>query len=715
MQTPMAVKVRTPNTTFVQRDVHATREMLRFFSDTFSACGIPFWLEAGTALAAYRDGAIFPWEHDVDVATWMDHQEGIRRAIDVFRAHGWSVRVQKGFPYLDNIVQITVPTGPDGHEPFPNHFDLYVYRRVGDEALMRWIHQPTGFASVIQKKLIWYAKAFALPRKRKAEWFRRIPLFVRLFVFRTVLLALVRTGRCRYHAHPKRFFEELKTISFYGVPFYIPKDTEAFLARRYGPGWNQADPEFNASGKWRSSLARPERALRLLPMPEIDLSWQSENASRFEQGMALVQHAVRCAHPSAFMYSVVRVEGDRLVVGEHSYDVSNGIRLLSFGKAGSSMAEAFVRRIGVEHIRDGVVIAPSTDGSDLLRVPRVTMMQSTHPFVSEQSVEAGARALAFADTCTANDVVVCLVSGGGSALLASPVEGVSMEEKTAFIRLCMVHGIAERELNIVRQGLSRVKGGQLARRIAPARIVNIILSDDRSHRVEANASGPTVPHHVEQSAQTILKKSGLWLKTPPKIQRALSGAKPLSASDLSDVDIHMQVIRGREIALSALEEAAVRVGFESVHVCPTFFHEMTHGGVDEVASVLGREIRAFAQKAKRGRHAFLAHGEVMIRVASEGMGGRCQHLAATMIDELKTMPHFTFIAFASDGCDFVHGVHGAWISDETVGRLRTLGIDHRDALARTATHDLHNALGTLLLGDYTGTNVNDLYLCIIDR
>lgn len=696
-------------------DTAVIAKHLRVFSRILTEAKVPFWLEAGTALAAYRDGAIFPWEHDVDVATWMDHQEEIRVAIDLFRAHGWSVRVQKGFPYLDNIVQMTVPTGSDGRELFPNQFDLYVYRRVGDEALMRWIHQPTGFASGIQKKLIWYAKAFAMARGQKARFAGRIPSALRLFVFRTVLWTLVLTGRCRYHAHPKRFFEELKTISFYGVPFRIPKDTEAFLARRYGPGWNQADPEFNASGKWRSSLARPERALRLLPAPNIDPSWQSESASRFEQAMTLVQHAVRSAHPSAFMQDAVRVEGDRLVVGERSYELSNGLRLLSFGKAGSSMAEAFVRRVGAEHIRDGVVVAPSTDGSDLLRVSGITMMQSTHPFVSERSVEAGARVLAFADTCTAHDVVVCLVSGGGSALLASPVEGVNVEEKTAFIRLGMAHGIAERELNVVRQGLSRVKGGQLARRLAPARIVNIILSDERAHRVEANASGPTVPHRVEQSAQTILEKSGLWLQTPPNIRRALSGAKPLSASDLSDVDIHTQVIRGREIALAALESAVVREGFKSVHVCPTFFHEMTHGGVDEVASILGREIRAFAQTVKRGRHAFLAHGEVMIRADAGGRGGRCQHLSAAMIDELKTMPNFTFMVFATDGCDFMHGVHGAWISDETVGRLRALGIDHHDALARTATHDLHKALGTLLLGDYTGTNVNDLYLCIIDR
>ncbi|MDO8505541.1 MAG: LicD family protein [bacterium] len=258
----------------MEKDFLEIQKNLRDFSDLLHSCGVEFWLEAGSALAAYRDGKIFPWEHDVDVGVWYEELDKIMCAVEKLRAQGYRVRVQKDFPYIDNIIQVYAPSLSDGREALPNQYDIYLYREWKDNAVMRWIHQPSGHFAKIRKIVFWSAKDFVSENLQRVvgwkKFVRSVPRSLRRFWFILVLRAHIATGHCIYHVHPLHFFRKLKTIEFYDVSFKIPADTEAFLAHRYGPNWRNPDPQFNQAGRWKKSEARKEMRLNCLPMPKLD-------------------------------------------------------------------------------------------------------------------------------------------------------------------------------------------------------------------------------------------------------------------------------------------------------------------------------------------------------------------------------------------------------------------------------------------------------------
>lgn len=255
-----------------------TQENLKVVSDILDSCGVVFWLEAGSALAAYRDGNIFPWEHDVDLATWYDDLDKVMNAVKKFIKKGYKVRIQKGFPYIDNIIQIYAPDFPDGEKPFPDQFDIYIYRKRDDYALMRWIHSPTGLFAKLQKRIIFASNALTYRKYDNKKAYYRvlslIPFGIRKLLFRIFLGIYIKQGKCIYHIHPVKYFQELKTIDFYGVPFKIPGDTEGFLAHRYGPNWRNPDKSFNASGKWKKMSSRKEMRFSVIEFPPLDFEMQ---------------------------------------------------------------------------------------------------------------------------------------------------------------------------------------------------------------------------------------------------------------------------------------------------------------------------------------------------------------------------------------------------------------------------------------------------------
>ncbi|MDO8505542.1 MAG: DUF4147 domain-containing protein [bacterium] len=430
----------------------------------------------------------------------------------------------------------------------------------------------------------------------------------------------------------------------------------------------------------------------------------------------IAREGIKAAHPLRLVPQYIKVEGNILHVTGRQYDISRGIKFLAFGKAALSMSEALVECVGASFIRGGIVVAPEISKTNLTQyAPRIELIQSTHPFVSETSLAAGKRVLAFADACTKEDVVVCLVSGGGSALVAHPVDGISFEEKVEFINNLMGRGIAEREVNVIRKGLSAIKGGKLAARLAPALIINMILSDERTHQEEANASGPTVPNNATTIPRVILEEAGLWDAVSVRMKNVLEQSRPLNAQDLARVDIYTCTIKGREAALAGMEDVARKMGFNSVTVDMMFFHEMTHGSVDGVAGMLGNNYRSMWDSAKPGTHVALGYGEIIVKAKKGSQGGRCQHLAALMLNELKEMPTFEFAAIASDGCDFVHGIQGAVINNKTVQQIAHEQIDYFSFIKSTQTYELHRHLRSLVKGGYTGTNVNDLYVFIFQK
>lgn len=428
--------------------------------------------------------------------------------------------------------------------------------------------------------------------------------------------------------------------------------------------------------------------------------------------MTIAIRGFEAANPKVLIPKSLSLSGETLRFDGRNYNISGGVKFISFGKASLSFSEAFVNYLGINIIIKGIVVAPETINSSLSEYQdKIELIKSSHPLVSEASVLAGDKVLKFADECTDKDLVFCLISGGGSSLLASPLNGITVEEKTKFINDLILYGIGEREVNIVRKALSGIKGGKLARRIHPAKIINLVLSDERSHQLEAIASGPTVPNTSRITASKVIDDAKLWDIVPGNIKKILIDSKPLPGDYLEGVDINTGIIGDRQSAITGMLKYAETLGLDSINYIEDFFYK----DVERVSIKLGKHYSTIYDNACDGKHLVLAHGEIPVKVKSGGLGGRNQHLAALMIDELKGFGRFEFAAVASDGRDYMSGYLGALISEVVIAEIERSGIDYQSYIQATDTFNLHNKLGTLIKGYYTGTNVSDFYILLFEK
>jgi phosphorylcholine metabolism protein LicD len=244
------------------------KKSLELLDSFFSSRKIEFWLEAGTALAAYRDGKVFPWEHDIDVAIWREEIPDLKELTKFFQDKNFEVIIQKSLPFLDNIIQLKV-INREVNDVFD--IDIYLYSRKDNFAYMRWIQKPEGILGPIKKKTLILIRNLVNPLTNK--W-RNLSKFIpSIFIdnfFKLYLELHIFSSSCIYHRFPAQYFDDLKDINFYGVKVKIPNDTEKFLSHRYGVNWKTPDSKFNQTGKWKKSGARVLLPMKLLPTPIFD-------------------------------------------------------------------------------------------------------------------------------------------------------------------------------------------------------------------------------------------------------------------------------------------------------------------------------------------------------------------------------------------------------------------------------------------------------------
>jgi phosphorylcholine metabolism protein LicD len=243
-------------------------QSLRLLNVFFTTNKIDFWLEAGTALAAHRDGEIFSWEHDIDVAIWKESTLNLDDLIVFFENEGFDVVIQKSLPFLDNIIQLKVK---DGYKDKLFDIDIYLYTKKDNYAYMRWIQKPEGFFGRLKKEVLLLLRNIVNPQSYK--WEKRSILVNRFLakkIFLNYLKWHIRNSSCIYHRFPIDIFSNLKQIDFYGLKVKIPSETDTFLTYRYGSSWKTPDSQFNETGKWKKSKARVQLPMSLLPIPQFN-------------------------------------------------------------------------------------------------------------------------------------------------------------------------------------------------------------------------------------------------------------------------------------------------------------------------------------------------------------------------------------------------------------------------------------------------------------
>ncbi len=433
--------------------------------------------------------------------------------------------------------------------------------------------------------------------------------------------------------------------------------------------------------------------------------------------LELGEAAIEAASPRALIRNAVTVENDVARVGRRTFALRDRrIMIFGAGKASAAMAAALEDILGADRITGGLVITVAQGKGSLPSNVRVVF--GDHPIPGSASVRATQELLAAMQPATPKDLIFWLISGGASALLSAPVPGITLAEKQAVNQLLLRSGATIDEMNAVRKHLSSVKGGRLAQRLTPARVITLALSDVVSNRLDVIGSGPTAPDPTTYSdALAVLERNKLQDRVPPSVlshlQRGARGELPETAKPADPCFAHaMSLIVGSpRTAAEGAVRAARAAGFRQVHVLT----DQLTGEARDTARVLGSIIRYRASVGTRRPRVMVLSGETTVTVRGKGAGGRCQELAAALAPEIAGLEGCAIACLSTDGRDYVEGVGGAVVDGETHRRGLELGLRIDDVLADNDTFAFHQRLGTLVEMQPTGTNVCDIVVAVIGQ
>ncbi|MBN1978838.1 MAG: glycerate kinase [Anaerolineae bacterium] len=415
--------------------------------------------------------------------------------------------------------------------------------------------------------------------------------------------------------------------------------------------------------------------------------------------------ALAAVEPAAAVRRHVRREGDALLIADRRYDLGGYERVfvVGGGKAAVSMAAAIAGILG-ERLTEGVVVTKYEHARGR-SVPGVQVIEAGHPVPDGNSARGAQAVAALTKRATERDLVICLISGGGSALLALPVPGLTLAELQALTDALLRRGATINEANTVRKHCSSFKGGNLARLAAPAQMVTLILSDVVGDPLDVIASGPTVPDTTAVAdAREVLARYG--------ISAALPLQETPKPGDAIFDKVQNVVVGSNRLAALAVVDKARDLGFDALLLSTYVEGEAREAG--RVAAALAKGIRAHGDPLSPPA-CLVWGGETTVMVRGEGLGGRNQELALAAALALDGWPGVLIMALATDGADGPTDAAGAIVTGETLARARELGLDARTALAANDSYPFLKALGGLIHTGPTGTNVNDLLFVLVDR
>ena len=334
---------------------------------------------------------------------------------------------------------------------------------------------------------------------------------------------------------------------------------------------------------------------------------------------------------------------------------------------------------------------------------RVRILEAGHPIPDDRSVAAGRAALDFVSRINADDLLLCLISGGGSALVTVPVRGLGLLELRELTGTLLASGATIDEINVLRRQLDRVKGGGLAA-TTPAAIVSLILSDVPGDRLESIASGPTTANPTtSEDADEILRRYAII--PAPAIRRALDLQAPtIRAVFRGRVQNH--IIGNFQLAVSA---AARQAEIEGIHA--ELVGSSLRGEARQVGVELADRVSELLMASPRPR-CLIGGGETTVMLRGSGRGGRNQELALAAVNELAGFENVLLVSMATDGDDGPTDAAGAVATGETRARAERLGMSADEFLQDNDAYTYFDALGDLLKPGPTGTNVNDLVILV---
>ena len=411
----------------------------------------------------------------------------------------------------------------------------------------------------------------------------------------------------------------------------------------------------------------------------------------------------------------LRVDGEAIEAGGRVYRLTNYRKILvvGAGKSSAQMCRALSELIG-DWLYGGIII---TKYGYAVPVKKIAVIEAGHPIPDENGLRATEQVVDLLRQTTSEDLVINLISGGGSALLCSPADDVPFREKQEITRLLLRCGAAIGEINAIRKHVSKVKGGHLARLAHPSTLISLILSDVVGDSISDIASGPTAPDPSTFSeCQSILNSYKLRTEKSGSIARLIDKG---SAGEIEETpkpgnpiftNVVNVVIGSNRLAVIAAKEQAETLGYYVKVI-----DDLAEGEATELAAAHAAVIKRIYHSGKfRRPTCVISGGEATVTVRGNGLGGRNQEFAVATALEIDGLDRVVALIGGTDGTDGPTEAAGGIVDGGTVGRAISKGLDTRDYLRRNDSYHYLQATDDLLVTGPTSTNVMDLRVFILD-
>jgi glycerate-2-kinase len=428
-----------------------------------------------------------------------------------------------------------------------------------------------------------------------------------------------------------------------------------------------------------------------------------------------LEYALNAVDSKQIIKSKIQLQNSSLHVNGYSFDLKkfNSVYVIGGGKATSSMAEA-LEQILTTYITNGLVNVPH---GTKYKTRVIKLHEASHPIPDEAGVEGTRRMLEIAEQAKENDLVICLISGGGSSLMPLPRGEISIADKREITNALLKCGATINEINTVRKHISGFKGGWLAKKAYPATVLNLILSDVVGDPLDFIASGPTVPDSTAFSdAVEVLKKYGLWDTAPASIKKVLSDGEKHTipetpkANDEAFKKVYNVVVGNNRFASLAACEELKSEGLKTLLLTAVLEGEARHVGT-ALASI-AREVSLSGNPIPKPA-GIIAGGETTVTVTGKGLGGRNQELALAAALKLKGADGMVIASLSTDGIDGPTNAAGAIVDGKTLARAARARLTPEKYLAENNSYNFFSKLDDLIFTGPTGTNVNDISLIVV--
>ncbi|ACS90656.1 glycerate kinase type-2 family protein [Thermococcus sibiricus] len=429
-----------------------------------------------------------------------------------------------------------------------------------------------------------------------------------------------------------------------------------------------------------------------------------------EIALNLMEETIKSADPYEAIKRALKVEDNRLIIKEREFPIKGKIYVLAFGKAACSMAQA-VEEILDDKIAEGIAV---TKYGYSLPLKKIKVIEAGHPIPDESSMKGAHLGVELAKKVGENDILLVLISGGGSALFMLPEDGISLEDKMKTNELLLKSGAKIYEINTVRKHISKVKGGKLAK-LVKGTLISLVLSDVVGDPLEAIASGPTVKDPTTfQDAYRLLKLYNVWEKLPQSVKRHIElGIEGEREETLKEdlPNVHNFLIASNSLACEAAKRKAEELGLNAYILTTTL-----EGEAREVAIAFGSIIEEIYHRERPFKRpcVLIAGGETTVTIEGEpGLGGPNQEFALSIARKIAGLKGVAVLAMDTDGTDGPTDAAGGLVDSYTLETLKKRDIDVEEFLKAHNAYEALKEVNALLLTGPTRTNVNSIIIAVI--